>query len=854
MSPNKILSILLSLIIVQACSNRKTDQQLPSPDALKVTWQLVSDFTDQHQTSKAIFTIENNSEVTLGADNWVFYFSQMPRSISQDKDAPATVEHISGDWFRITPKNKFSLPPGESIKISYQCGGMLLKETDAPLHPYFVFPDRDGGESGIVEITDYTIKPLTWLDNYEHSTNLPFPAPTSKKRYEDNQALTEIPEDNLIPVIPSPKNVEKQGKKTVLNSELKIFYRKGLKKEADYLANRMENFLGMKPELTTEEPSGSRYISLQTDPNLNVDGTKKEAYNLTSGQNIEITGSDKAGVFYGIQSLLALVPAEAYESGSNTTEIESLTIKDAPRFHYRGLHIDVARNFQSKEQILKMLDLMASYKLNTLQLVLTEDEAWRLEIEDLPELTEVGSKRGHTPKEKEHLHPSYGSGPYVDNKYGTGYYTRQDYIDILQYARDRHIKVIPTVNFPAHARAAIKSMETRYERLMDEGKEAEAERYRLIDPNDTSEYISAQRYDDNVVCVARESVYSFYEKVIDEIKDIYEEAGIPFDFIHTGGDEVPEGAWAGSPLCQKLLDSLPEIEDPRNLQTYFFQRLVKILSKKQLKTGGWEEVALKKDTQGFQINNAYTDKNVVPYVWNSLGNALNLGYRMANRDYPVVLCNVQNLYFDLAYNPAPYEPGLYWGGFVNTRDAWEFAPFNLFMTIDQSDERYKNMERLDPEAQKNILGLQGQLWSETIKGGGMLEYYTLPKLLGLAERSWHTGKWESIENRNKRKGSMEDAWNTFVNTLAKRELPRLNYLHGGFDYRIPMPGAVIKNGKLMANIAFPGLDIHYTLDGTEPDKNSEIYIGPLNIDGSATIKLKAFDEAGNSGRTVVLNN
>lgn len=848
------LSLLLILVAWGACTNSKTGDQLPSRDALHVTWELVNDFNQQQQISKQVFTLENNGEVALGSDNWIMYYSQIPRSVSQDVAAPARVEHISGDWFKLTPKENFSLKPGETIEIPYQCGGMLLKETDAPLNPYFVFLDEDGQEKGIVDVKNYTPKPLTWLKNYKAPADLPYPVPTAQKRYEENKTLSELPGSKAMPVVPSPNKVQSKGGQVALNSNMPVFYTEGLKNEAEYLATRVENILGNKPETTTQKPSGTRYISLQTNGKLSVNGKQKEAYRLNTGQNIEITGNDQAGVFYGIQSLLALIPSKAYKSNPSKTSIEALTIEDAPRFHYRGLHIDVARNFQIKEEIFKMLDLMASYKLNVLQLVLTEDEGWRLEIEALPELTEVGSKRGHTLEEKEHLHPSYGSGPYVENKHGTGYYTRQDYIDILKYAQKRHIKVIPTVNFPAHARAAIKAMESRYDRLMDEGKEKEAKKYRLIDPGDTSQYTSAQHYHDNVVCVARQSVYDFYETVVDEIIEIYDEAAIPLDFIHTGGDEVPEGAWAGSPLCRELLDSLPNINDPRNLQTYFFDNAVEMLGKKQLKTGGWEEVALKKATQGdFQINSDYTDKDVVPYVWNSLGDALNLGYRMANRGYPVVLCNVQNLYFDLAYNPAPYEPGLYWGGFVKTRDAWKFAPFDLFKTIDPNDDRFQNMERLKPEARKNIVGLQGQLWGETIKGADMLEYYTLPKLIGLAERSWSEDQWEKMDNPEQREKSRKYSWNRFASTLAMQELPRLNYQFGSFNYRLPMPGAVIENGRLKANIEFPGLTIRYTLDGSEPDTNSTVYNGPVDVGESETVKLKAFDKTRNSGRTTVLD-
>jgi len=179
------------------------------------------------------------------------------------------------------------------------------------------------------------------------------------------------------------------------------------------------------------------------------------------------------------------------------------------------LHMDVSRNFQTKETILRFLDLLAFYKVNHFLFYTTEDEGWRLEIDGLPELTQVGAQRQHTSgKDTPVLHPAYGSGPNAnaDGKYGSGYYTKADFIEILKYANERHIKVIPEVNLPGHARAAIKAMEARYERLMKEGKTAEANEYRLIDPNDKSEYLSAQGYRDNVVCVGQESTYHFLRK------------------------------------------------------------------------------------------------------------------------------------------------------------------------------------------------------------------------------------------------------------------------------------------------------------------------------------------------------
>ena len=542
--------------------------------------------------------------------------------------------------------------------------------------------------------------------------------------------------------------------------------------------------------------------------------------------------------------------------------MEVQTIEDAPRFPYRGIHIDVARNFQEKEQIIKTIDLLAYYKVNTLHLHLTEDEGWRIEIRELPELTEVGGQREHTSQDAPALHPAYGSGPfpYADGTYGSGYYTHDDFVEILRYANEKHIRVIPEVNLPGHARAAIKAMEARYERFMAAGDDKAANEFRLIDPEETSEYLSAQSFTDNVINVARESAYHFFETVVDAIIAMYEEAEAPLEIFHTGGDEVPDGSWTQSPMIDELLKDMPEVTDPKNLQAYFFKRAVEILKARNLKIAGWEEVALIREAPGVYVPNPeFADGSVIPYIWNSLWGNQDLGYRLANMGYPVVQCHVSNFYFDLAYNRDPEEPGHYWAGFVNTKDAWYYAPFDMFRTTLRTsmgrevniEEEYAGMERLRPAARSNVLGLQAQLWSETIHGPEMLEYYMLPRVIAFSESAWAQERsFEAIENQELREAEAQRKWNIFANTLAQRELPRLAGLHGGFNYRLPLPGAMIENNMLKANIEYPGLTIRYTTGGEEPTRTSTLYNEPVEVSG--TVKLKAFDRAGRSSRTVIL--
>jgi len=271
---------------------------------------------------------------------------------------------------------------------------------------------------------------------------------------------------------------------------------------------------------------------------------------------------------------------------------------------------------------------------------------------------------------------------------------------------------------------------------------------------------------------------------------------------------------------------------------------------------GWEEIALLKDEKGGWIPNPdFAGRGMLPFVWNSLGSYLDLGNRMANAGYPVVLCNVDNFYLDLAYNHHPAEPGHYWGGFVNTRRAFTFAPFSVFNTTLSDRFRrpfgeemdFKGLEVLLPEAHRNIVGLEAPLWCETVKSPDMLEYYYLPKMLGLAERAWAgQAEWGNIADKEARLEAIEQDWGAFAHAIGYREMPRLDYLNGGYNYRLPAPGAIIRKGKLFANIDFPGLSIRYTTDGSEPSMDSPQYEEPVEARGN--ISLRSFDTRGRGSR------
>ncbi|NJO88117.1 MAG: family 20 glycosylhydrolase [Chloroflexia bacterium] len=498
--------------------------------------------------------------------------------------------------------------------------------------------------------------------------------------------------------------------------------------------------------------------------------------------------------------------------------------------------------------------------MNKFHFHICDDEGWRVEIPGLPELTEYGAWRGYSKNEEKYLWPSFGSGPIADEKvsHGCGFYTREDFIEIVKYASARNIEIIPEVDMPGHARAAIKSMEKRYQKLMAENKENEAKEYLLTDFEDKSEYQSVQGWTDNVINVGMESSYNFLTKVTDELVKMFKDAGVELKCIHTGGDEVPAGIWSKSPECDKVLKENKEYSKPLDLGRYFIRRFSKILADRNITAGGWEEIGLLHGTE-IHPNPEFVGQNIRTYVWNNMWNsgAEDIGYQLANAGYPVVLANVTNLYFDLAYHKHPKEPGYYWGNFIDTRKAWEYTPMDLSKCAEfdrfgqpvNSENVIRKENHLTRKGEANVLGIQGLLWSENNLGLERLEYFMFPKLLGLAERAWaEQPSWVKKNNSEKGKQQKEATWNEFVNTAGQRDFKRMDYMNKGIGYRVATPGAKIIDGMLHANIRYPGLIIRYTTNGEEPTVNSPEYKAPVKVSGA--VKLKVFTSNGRGSRTV----
>jgi hexosaminidase len=813
---------------------------------LSVTWEVVKNDVPKTGESLNAVTITNNGKGTLPASGWKFYFNCARTVLPVSPTGNVKVDFINGDLFCMTPTSTFTeLKPGQSVRIEFAEDDVVVNVTDGPEGFYIVW---DNEPAKGYNLGAFSIKPFS--PSY---VGLITPAII----YDQNKNITDIPEEQLTKVFPTPVSYKETGGYFILGNTTMVVTEPQFTKEAEYLKGQLKNSFGVNIADANGDRSNTKpFIVLAFNQKIGP-----EAYSLVVFPfTITIVASTPTGMFYGIQSLKTLIPPSAYAHRQKEIKIPCVNINDEPRFAYRGFMLDVGRNFHSKEEVFRILDVMALYKLNVFHFHLTEDEGWRLEIAGLPELTEVGAKRSHTLDAKNTLPPSHGSGGDTTNTNGTGYYTKADYIEILKYAAARHITVLPEIETPGHARAAVKSMTARYNRLMGEGKKEDAEKYLLSDPNDKSVYSSAQTWNDNVIDVSLPSTYNFIATVIDGIQAIYKEAGIPLTTIHFGGDEVPHGVWEKSPAFLAFKANHPEIQSAGDMWYYYYGRVDSILKSKGLKLAGWEEAPLRRtmlDGERVYIPNPdFAAEHWQAEVWNNTlgdGNE-DLAYKLANAGYHVVLSNVTNLYLDMAHYKSFDEPGYYWGAFTDIDKFYSFIPYDYFKNskVDKNGlpinrNIFIGKQRLTDYGKSNIIGLQCALWGENIKSNERLEYMLLPRMLAFAERAWSQNPaWATEPNMAKSDSLYQMAWVNFLNVMGKREMPRLDYFDGGFNFRVPKPGVILQDGKYFANVQFPGLTIRYTTNGKDPDAKSPIYNDAVTNTGGV-IKFRSFDNKGRGG-------
>ncbi|MDQ7027308.1 MAG: beta-N-acetylhexosaminidase [Anaerolineae bacterium] len=476
---------------------------------------------------------------------------------------------------------------------------------------------------------------------------------------------------STISIIPEPQSIEIGDGHFIISAATVIVATDEAKPVAEFLTDLLRPATGFDLHVAEK---GENAITLTL-----LEGDESEGYTLAiSETSIRIEATTPAGLFYGVQTLRQLLPI-TIESDDTISDVEwsvpIATITDAPRFAWRGLHLDVARHYFDVTFIKKFIDLMALYKLNVFHWHLTEDQGWRIEIKKYPKLTEIGSKRSESPL-MENRHQGDGK------PYDGGYYTHDEVREVVAYAAARSITVVPEIEMPGHAVAAL----TSYPELGCVGEG----------------YVVRTTWGiaKDVFCAGKDSVFTFLENVLTEVLDLF-----PSEFIHIGGDECPKDRWQVCPDCQARIKA-EGLADEHELQSYFIRRMERWLNERGRRLIGWDEIL-----EGGLAPNA-----TVMSWRGSQG-----GIDAANAGHDVVMSPTTNCYFDYyqAEDKDAEPPAI--GRYLPLERVYQFQPIP---------------EDIDPAKAHHVLGGQGNIWTEYIPTSDHLEYMTYPRAIALAEIVW----------------------------------------------------------------------------------------------------------------------
>ncbi len=765
---------------------------------------------------------------------WSLHWNQQS-SIVNNESIPENIKYkyVAGQSYNILSFGKdYHLNSNGSISIDFNQLGIVSRISDLPVGGFIV--------------TNNHIIDVKFTYNWKNAVGIEkLDAPSSKDRYELYAPGNVLDKSELELIIPTPSKLTLLDGESSLKSEYKVFVDESLNLDINTVKSLFAENFNMVLNNSTNYDISVQYI----------DNLIEESYKLFIDQNkISIEASDRAGALYGLQSLKQIFLASKLENNT----LKHIYISDAPRFSYRGMLLDISRNFYGPDKIKQILDYLSFFKINHLDFRLTDDEGWRLEIPGLEELTEVGSKRAYTKDEFESLIPMYGSGPDI-NSTGSGYLSRVDFIEILQYADNRNIRIIPQISYPSHMRSAIISMDVRYQKYMELGNQEEAEKYLLSDPDDESEYYSAQGFDDNIACICRESAFTFYEKVIDEIYLMYQEAGVDLNKFGVAADELPYGAWQKSPICDQFMEENSISGDYNALYEIMQRRVYDKLSSYNATMTGWDDILLKlteKNQSETQIKDFFKGDDILLFVWkNDWGQGRqDMIYKYANLGYKTVMSNSSAFYFDMVDDKDLDNIGLSWSGYADYKDMWTVDVYDIFNDSygvkknNISKEYIESSEKLNPNNRDNIIGIQSQIWSETIRNEDILDYMFMPNIIVFSQKAWSQDpEWMKISDKTKREFTLNYEWNKFTNTIGQRVLPIIDNIYDGLSYDLPKPGGIIKNDSLYANSVFPGLNIKYTIDGSLPDIESMNYNSPVKLNQDDIVNLRLFDNKGRGG-------
>ncbi|KIO54542.1 beta-N-acetylhexosaminidase [Flavobacterium hibernum] len=491
-----------------------------------------------------------------------------------------------------------------------------------------------------------------------------------------------------VNIIPQPVKVVKNAGNFVINAQTSLVVtNKEDNATATFLNSYLSDYYDFK--LPVAKKASKNYIKLGS--LKNIAGLKGEGYSLISDKNgVEIIGNSPIGTFYGMQTLIQLLPAEK----SNSLAIASVTVKDEPRFAYRGAMLDVGRHFFSVAFVKKYIDYLALHKLNYFHWHLTEDQGWRIEIKKYPKLTEIGSKRNGSIIGR---YPGKGS----DNTPEGGFYTQEEVKDIVKYASDRFITVIPEIEMPGHSGAAIAAypelscFPNQKTNLPDNMISDKSKQEMANGRNKIVQETWGVHAD---VFVPTENTFKFLEDVLDEVIALF-----PSKYIHIGGDEAPKDAWKKSEFCQKMIKE-KGLKDEHGLQSYFIQRIEKYVNGKGRTIIGWDEIL-----EGGLAPNA------IVMSWQGEAG----GIAAAKENHQVIMTPGSHVYLD--HSQTKNEKEVTIGGFLPLEKVYSYEPIP---------------KELNEQQAKYVLGAQGNVWTEYMANPAKVEYMIFPRLSALSEVLW----------------------------------------------------------------------------------------------------------------------
>lgn len=577
-------------------------------------------------------------------------------------------------------------------------------------------------------------------------------------------ALSTAGNKEKINIIPKPLKVAEGKGYFNLDKDVWIFYNDGLQDHAKFLSEYIK--FSAKLDLRVSDktiPNVKKAIYLFTD-NTN---DYAEEYELKIETNaIKITSPNSRGVFYAIQSLRQLIHADK--------KIPCVTINDKPKFVYRGMHLDVSRHFMPKEFVKKYIDFIAMYKMNTFHWHLVDDQGWRLEIKKYPKLTEIGSlrvNRNHLSWRKREFQkpgevPTYG-----------GFYTQDEVKEIVKYAADRYINIIPEIEMPGHCLAAL----TPYPEYSCTGGPF------TIPPG--TYWPPTEAY-----CAGNDETFKFLEDILTETMEMF-----PSKYIHIGGDEAIKTRWKECPKCQARIKA-ENLKNEQELQSYFVKRIEKFVVSKGRKIIGWDEIL---------------EGGLAPEATVMSWRGTKGGIEAATAGHDVIMTPTDYCYFDFYQGLQELEPEAI-GGYLPLSKVYEFNPIP---------------EELSPEKAKHILGGQGNLWTEFIVEPKHAEYMAFPRIAAMAEVLWTP---KELKNWNDFIIRLEK------HTKLLKDMD-INFARSMYNVKLNSTLDTAKKKIKIEMSTEAGIgDIHYTLDGSIPTKKSAIYKAPFEIKKSAKISAINF--------------